>query len=106
MPIEQCKVANVNVVGAILNRVEIEKHSSFYSPHYSPRYGDYLGGEPTSGDWQERVVEHCHPRYLEWLQSVESVKQSGSTSTDAITVWCDSEWRFHAAGHAPIPSAP
>jgi succinoglycan biosynthesis transport protein ExoP len=40
--IEQCRVANINVVGAILNRVELEKHSYYYAPYYSPGYGSYL----------------------------------------------------------------
>jgi Mrp family chromosome partitioning ATPase len=47
--IEQCRVANVNVVGAILNRVELEKHSYYYAPYYSPGYGDYLAVDPSAG---------------------------------------------------------
>jgi capsular exopolysaccharide synthesis family protein len=52
--IDQCRVANVNVIGTVLNRVEIEKHSYYYSPYHSTRYADYFDEEPSSGQGRSK----------------------------------------------------
>jgi Mrp family chromosome partitioning ATPase len=39
--IEQLKGANAKLVGVVLNRVNIRRHSYYYSPYYRKEYGKY-----------------------------------------------------------------
>jgi capsular exopolysaccharide synthesis family protein len=39
--IEQLRVANARFVGVVLNRVNIKRHSYYYSPYYRKEYGKY-----------------------------------------------------------------
>jgi hypothetical protein len=97
LPIEQGKVANVNVVGAILNRVEIQITPSSTRRTTVPAMAITSAANRPPATGKNVSSSVAIPGILSAAKSVESVKQSGSTSTDAITVWCDSAWRFHAA---------
>jgi Mrp family chromosome partitioning ATPase len=39
--LEQLEAANARFVGAVLNRVELERNSFFYSDYYRPEYQKY-----------------------------------------------------------------
>jgi Mrp family chromosome partitioning ATPase len=39
--IEQLRSANATFVGAVLNRVNIQRHSYYYSPYYRKEYAKY-----------------------------------------------------------------
>jgi len=39
--IEQLKSARAKLVGAVLNRVNVERHAYYYAPYYRKEYGKY-----------------------------------------------------------------
>ena len=41
MTIEQLEAAGVPIMGAILNRVDLEHSAYYYAPYYSGEYSDY-----------------------------------------------------------------
>ena len=44
--IEQLRGANARFIGAVLNRVNIHRHSYYYSPYYRKEYGKYYQRSP------------------------------------------------------------
>jgi capsular exopolysaccharide synthesis family protein len=44
--IEQLRGANARFIGAILNRVNIHRHSYYYAPYYRKEYGKYYQRSP------------------------------------------------------------
>jgi capsular exopolysaccharide synthesis family protein len=39
--VEQLRGANAKFIGAVLNRVNVQRHSYYYSPYYRKEYGKY-----------------------------------------------------------------
>jgi capsular exopolysaccharide synthesis family protein len=50
----QLRSARARILGAVLNRVQLEKHSYFYAPYYRKEYADYHRAEPTQTGLQGR----------------------------------------------------
>jgi succinoglycan biosynthesis transport protein ExoP len=44
--VEQLRGANAKFVGAVLNRVDIQKHAYYYSPYFRKEYGKYYQRSP------------------------------------------------------------
>jgi capsular exopolysaccharide synthesis family protein len=44
--VEQLRGANARFIGAVLNRVNIQRHSYYYSPYYRKEYGKYYQRSP------------------------------------------------------------
>jgi capsular exopolysaccharide synthesis family protein len=44
--VEQLRSANARFIGAVLNRVNIQRHSYYYSPYYRKEYGKYYQRSP------------------------------------------------------------
>jgi capsular exopolysaccharide synthesis family protein len=44
--VEQLRGANAKFIGAVLNRVNIQRHSYYYSPYYRKEYGKYYQRSP------------------------------------------------------------
>jgi polysaccharide biosynthesis transport protein len=45
---EQLAAAKANLVGAVLNRADVERNAYFYSPYYRNEYSDYYSAPPSS----------------------------------------------------------
>jgi capsular exopolysaccharide synthesis family protein len=44
--VEQLRAANAKFIGAVLNRVNVQRHSYYYSPYYRKEYGKYYQRAP------------------------------------------------------------
>jgi capsular exopolysaccharide synthesis family protein len=44
--VEQLRGANAKFIGAVLNRVNVQRHSYYYSPYYRKEYGKYYQRSP------------------------------------------------------------
>jgi len=44
--IDQLRGANARFIGAILNRVNVHRHSYYYAPYYRKEYGKYYQRSP------------------------------------------------------------
>ena len=61
---EQLAAAKANLIGAVLNRADVERNAYFYSPYYRSEYRDYYTTAttpaartiPTAGDAGERHI--------------------------------------------------
>ena len=40
-PSSSCSSANAKFIGAVLNRVNVERHAYYYAPYYRKEYGKY-----------------------------------------------------------------
>lgn len=46
--VEQLTLSQAKFLGAVLNRVDLEHNSYYYSRYYRPEYGGYYGGPPST----------------------------------------------------------
>ena len=44
--LEQLERARARLIGAVLNRVDLDRHSYYYSHYYRPEYGRYYVSAP------------------------------------------------------------